>query len=562
MRRRLATLLAAIVLPAIVAASASAAPVTLTVAPGATREALPCTPAQPCQYIWASETATSGDTVQFESGLYTLDGTVHTDSIGVSDGVTLEPAPGATRPVIRQTVAFPSCNCATLSIYPGVVVEDMQVEQDVAPGAYHPGAIGMSPRAGVERSIIIGSGRGIYLFEGEKGEAAGPGVSDSLIIANGGVALEDSDVEHFRLDNDTLIGRSAEVPGVALELHAMNLPTQAQATNTIFRGAVHDIEATGGTRELALTLHYSDARTSTDHVEGTKTTIQDTDHPQNGEPVFVSATDFHEAPGSPTVGAGTADPASGEHDLEGLPRSFLGATDIGAYQLEQASPAASTGSASSLTRTSAVVAGTLDPRGAGTSWHFEYGTTTAYGQSSAAQSLPAGEGAQPISTTLTGLAPGTTYHYRLVASNSSGAAVGADATLTTAPAAPVLSVIHLSHSRFKVSRKGGTLISYFDSQAATTTITVLERTKGVRSGKRCTAPPAHRKRGHRYVACSRFLARGTLTHVDIAGANSLHFTGRLHGKALRPGAYRLQLIAKSSISGLSPVVSASFTILR
>lgn len=70
-----------------------------------------------------------------------------------------------------------------------------------------------------------------------------------------------------------------------------------------------------------------------------------------------------------------------------------------------------------------------------TEYHFEYGLTAAYGERTPQRTAP-GEGpATPVEADLVGLAPGVTYHYRLVATNSMGTAVGSDAIFETAPAA-------------------------------------------------------------------------------------------------------------------------------
>jgi hypothetical protein len=551
---------------------ASAVAETLTVAPGAGGEARPCTAGSPCDYAWALEHAKSGDVVQFESGLYELDGSVHKSGLNVPSEVTLEPVPGdATRPVIRQTVAFPSCSCASLSVFAGAHIKGMQVEQ-AAVGASNPGAIGMSPLAGIERSILVGAGDGLYTFEGEAGETTGPGIIDTLIVADKGTAIQDNNVEHLTLDNDTLIGHlGGGSIGIALALGGSNVATRVQATNTIFRGTTADIEAEVSGAEMLATLHYSDARPSLELAKGEHSTIQDTDHPQHGEPTFFSETDFEETLASPTIGAGTTDPHSGALDLAGLPRSFAGATDIGAYQIQQATPVPVTGQASSVARESVLLSGTVDPRGAATSWHFEYGTSTAYGQSTAPQALAPGNGARPVSVQLNGLAPGTAYHFRLVASNSSGAAAGADQTFATHSLAPVLTALRLSPGRFRAARHGasvlaaltrGTLVSYIDSQAGTTTLTVMAQLPGVRSGKACIRPPRRRAHGRHRTACKRLLERGTFTHTDAAGANRLRFTGRLGAHPLAPGSYRLQLIARSPSGLASSAVSAPFTVLR
>ncbi len=69
-----------------------------------------------------------------------------------------------------------------------------------------------------------------------------------------------------------------------------------------------------------------------------------------------------------------------------------------------------------------------------TTYHFEYGTSTAYGTSVPAPDADAsGPLATSVSQSVTGLMPDTTYHYRLVSTNSGeGTAMSADATFSTA----------------------------------------------------------------------------------------------------------------------------------
>jgi predicted lipoprotein with Yx(FWY)xxD motif len=78
--------------------------------------------------------------------------------------------------------------------------------------------------------------------------------------------------------------------------------------------------------------------------------------------------------------------------------------------------------------------GTVYNYGGTTTWHFEYGTTTAYGTVAPVPDTDAGSAlASPVSQLITGLAPDTTYHYRLVSDNSEeGIGDGADRTFSTA----------------------------------------------------------------------------------------------------------------------------------
>ena len=102
----------------------------------------------------------------------------------------------------------------------------------------------------------------------------------------------------------------------------------------------------------------------------------------------------------------------------------------------QAVPTASTGPASDVTATTARIAGTVNPDGVATTHDVQYGATTTYGSRTAAADAGAGTGATAVSTVLTGLKPGTTYHYRVTATNASGTSDGADRTFTTAKPAP------------------------------------------------------------------------------------------------------------------------------
>jgi hypothetical protein len=92
---------------------------------------------------------------------------------------------------------------------------------------------------------------------------------------------------------------------------------------------------------------------------------------------------------------------------------------------------AHTGPASGITASGATLNGTIDVQGYGASWHFEYGTTSRYGHSFPARTLPGSPATLPVSRTLTTLRPKTLYHYRLVAETLAGTSTSEDATFTT-----------------------------------------------------------------------------------------------------------------------------------
>jgi hypothetical protein len=125
-------------------------------------------------------------------------------------------------------------------------------------------------------------------------------------------------------------------------------------------------------------------------------------------------------------------------------------------------PIAITLPATQIRDTSAVVAGEIDPRNAETTYHFEYGTTTAYGTPVPMPGASAGAGGQPVivTDTITGLQPNTTYHYRVVATNAAGTTNGENRTFTTRPAttAPPGRAYELVSPAYKV---GGTGVGHY-----------------------------------------------------------------------------------------------------
>jgi Tfp pilus assembly protein PilV len=100
-------------------------------------------------------------------------------------------------------------------------------------------------------------------------------------------------------------------------------------------------------------------------------------------------------------------------------------------------PAVQALGAEGLTPSSAMLAGTVNGNGEPASYQFDYGTTTAYGSTTPSANLGPTTGATAVNAQLANLAPGTTYHFRLVASSAAGTNASADVTLTT-PAAVVL----------------------------------------------------------------------------------------------------------------------------
>jgi hypothetical protein len=72
----------------------------------------------------------------------------------------------------------------------------------------------------------------------------------------------------------------------------------------------------------------------------------------------------------------------------------------------------------------------VDPHGFDTSYHFEWGPTASYGNSTTAGLVAAG-GTQRVTDKLEDLSPGAVYHFKLVAGNSAGSSTQSDHTFET-----------------------------------------------------------------------------------------------------------------------------------
>jgi len=88
--------------------------------------------------------------------------------------------------------------------------------------------------------------------------------------------------------------------------------------------------------------------------------------------------------------------------------------------------------ATAVTTNSAALNGTVNPNGYPTTAWFQWGTTTGYGNLTAATDMGSGISNLPLSVALTGLTPGVTYHFRITVTNDYGLAYASDQSFTTA----------------------------------------------------------------------------------------------------------------------------------
>ncbi|HTA35928.1 MAG TPA: hypothetical protein VK761_04350 [Solirubrobacteraceae bacterium] len=135
------------------------------------------------------------------------------------------------------------------------------------------------------------------------------------------------------------------------------------------------------------------------------------------------------------------------------------------------------------------------------------------------------------------------------------------------PIPPRLTALTISPASFLAAPSGPTIekqrkkgygakISWRDSEAATTTLTVLRTSSGRRQGKSCKKPSKRNEHGKR---CKLLAKLGSFAHVDKPGANSVLFSGRIKAKTLAPGSYVLQALPRNTLRA-GNILSKSFTI--
>jgi phosphodiesterase/alkaline phosphatase D-like protein len=132
------------------------------------------------------------------------------------------------------------------------------------------------------------------------------------------------------------------------------------------------------------------------------------------------------------------------------------------------SPSATTNAATGIGATAATLNGTVNANGMASTVTFEYGLDTSYGSSAAASPSPvSGSTDTAVALTLTDLLPNTTYHFRVVATNTNGTTNGADMTYTTLPLAPTATTLAAS----AVTTTGATLNGTVNANGSSTTVT-------------------------------------------------------------------------------------------
>jgi hypothetical protein len=208
---------------------------------------------------------------------------------------------------------------------------------------------------------------------------------------------------------------------------AQATPRIAPVAETDSVGSVTDSTATlygtvapgGDTTDVRFRYHPSGEQAAADTLEAVESPVGG----RQEKGVSVSATELqagvlytYQVLASNSVGSDT-----------GQERSFrAGATP----------PGGRTGPAASVADSSATLKAKVFSGGDSTTVRFEYGLDSEYGQSVAADTV-AGPDSVTVSASVSGLLPGTEYHYRVTVSNSIGGGSGADSTFVTQAVPPV-----------------------------------------------------------------------------------------------------------------------------
>ncbi len=116
----------------------------------------------------------------------------------------------------------------------------------------------------------------------------------------------------------------------------------------------------------------------------------------------------------------------------------LAVSALGLAPIAQAasSPTVSVSRPTSITNSSATVSATIHPDGAETFYVVQSGLTTSYGVTSAAKALSGRAKSASVSVKLTGLLPGTVYHYRIILISKYGSATSPDHQVRTTGSPP------------------------------------------------------------------------------------------------------------------------------
>jgi hypothetical protein len=281
--------------------------------------------------------------------------------------------------------------------YPGASTNDFPA---ALPGVVAAGGTSLEPASsngvasvrGFTESAWSGAGSGcdtaLTQPTWQTGPCQGRAYADMSADAdpNTGMQVYDSD------DNGwVVVGGTSEATPLIASYYAL-LDSAAQATNPLLASAPEGPE-----------WAYDNASLLNDPTTGSNGTCA-----ASIAYICDAGTGYDGPTGAGTISGGVADGAPG----------VAGPGTTGTY-------------APSISAQSAELQGGVYPNGEDTTYYWEYGTTTDYGETTPATDIGSGTAPVQVTDTLPDLSAGMTYHYRLVAANSLGTSYGYDYALTT-----------------------------------------------------------------------------------------------------------------------------------
>jgi hypothetical protein len=400
---RLALGLACVVL---LACAASASAVTRYASPTGAAAGT-CAIASPCELQYAVENAAgAGDEVRIAPGTYSITSTIVAGSSKVVRG------DGPVRP---RLVGAPALFGAPVTIDGGASIIGVRIEsQNSFPALDLNG---------------VGTNLELYSSAGNAARMRGASELTTAIVSTSAPNATALDLTDPLLTGATVAHATIVATGsgsTGLDVSGLGVTATPTVISSIVNGASTDVAGDLLSTANLTASAYRVARSTGAASDGTNI---------NAAALLVNPPgDFQQQATSPTVNAGR-NPDGAAVDLAGNPRSIGGAPDIGALELP-IPPDVSTDGTTAVTATSATIHGSVATRASDTDFQFIWGTSNPPSTAGPLHSLPASAPGGAYSENVAGLKPGTTYYYRVVATNPWGTTEGAVASFATPSVAP------------------------------------------------------------------------------------------------------------------------------
>jgi hypothetical protein len=294
-------------------------------------------------------------------------------------------------------------------------------------------------------------------------------------------------------------------------------------------------EPVGGGVEQAFVGHFTDAANPTFVLDESDVPLTPAAQADVREPISSSC----------TANPFNQDGSACQGNALGTPFFLFtqGTSPRGLFADADAPTSVTTGSATGVSTSGGSLTGSVNPDGASVDVFFQFGTSTAYGQATGTQASGVADTPVAFSAPLTGLSPGTTIHFRIVAVSDFGTFAGADQTFTTTvptPAPPPPQPppgpgkVTLGHA--KVS---GTVVSIkiacAGSSGATCPVSLILSFKETLRGGKVVGTAARKRTTHRVVTVKTSVTlqagESQTLQVSLGGAARTLLRHRHHLKA-------------------------------